>query len=413
MARPRRMSFGIFMAPWHRVGENPTLSIRRDMELIEHADRLGYDEAWIGEHHSFARELIADPCLVIAAAAERTRRIKLGTGVLSLPYHHPLMVADRMLQLDHMTQGRAILGVGPGALTSDAYMMGIDPLDQRRRMNESLDAIMRLFEAERPVSMETDWFTLREARLQMASFSAPHLPVYAAATFTPTGPAAAGRHGLGLLSVAGANNAAFERTWGWVEEAAAESGKPVSRDNWRVVQQMHLAESKREALDDLRETYLKRAYWGDRSDPEAPTQNLFAQPAKSIEEAVENGGIIAGTPDDAIAAIERLQDRSGGLGGVLFFNHEWATTEKTIKSYELFMRYAAPRFQGQIAPIVDNRNWIEGKLNDVFGGVGNAYVRAFADAGKEVPPELLKGLEAQRKAREAAAAAAGAVAGQV
>ncbi|MFN0094529.1 MAG: LLM class flavin-dependent oxidoreductase [Dehalococcoidia bacterium] len=404
-ARPRRMSFGIFIAPWHRVGENPTLCMKRDLELIVEADRLGYDEAWVGEHHSFARELIADPCLVIAAAAQVTRRIKIGTGVLSLPYHHPLMVADRMLQLDHMTEGRAILGVGPGALTSDAYMMGIQPEDQRRKMAESLDAIMKLLEAEAPVSMETDWFTLREARLQMASLSDPHLPVYAAATFTPTGPIAAGKHGIGLLSVAGANNAAFERTWGWVEEAAAEHGKKVSRQDWRVVQQMHLADSKREALDDLRETYLKRAYWGDRSDPEAPTQNLFAQPARSIEEAVENGGIIAGTPDDAVAAIERLQERSGGIGGVLFFNHEWAGTQKTIHSYELFQRYVAPRFQGQMAPIIENRDWIEGKMNDVFGGVGKAYVRAFKDLGKDVPPELTAGLEAQRKAREAAAAA--------
>ena len=122
--RPKRMKFGIFLAPFHRVGENPTLALKRDMKLIELLDELGYDEAWIGEHHSFGREIIADPVVFMAAAAERTKRIKLGTGVLSLPYHHPLMVADRMVQLDHMTEGRAMLGCGPGALTSDAHMMG-------------------------------------------------------------------------------------------------------------------------------------------------------------------------------------------------------------------------------------------------------------------------------------------------
>src|SRR5690606_31997241 len=121
-----------------------------DIELLEHLDRLGFDEAWIGEHHSAGWETIADPRLIIAAAAGRTRSIRLGTGVTSLPYHHPLIVADRMVQLDHMTRGRAMLGVGPGALTSDAYMMGIEPSDQRRRMGEALDAIMALFRSDEP-----------------------------------------------------------------------------------------------------------------------------------------------------------------------------------------------------------------------------------------------------------------------
>lgn len=156
--RPARMTFGIFMAPFHRVGEAPTLALERDLELIEHLDRLGLDEAWIGEHHSGGRELIGEPMLMIAAAAQRTRRIKLGTGVTSLPYHHPFMVADRITQLDHMTGGRAMLGVGPGLLASDAYMLGIDPTVQRHRMNEALNAIMALLRREEPVTIKTDWF---------------------------------------------------------------------------------------------------------------------------------------------------------------------------------------------------------------------------------------------------------------
>ena len=94
-------------------------------------DYLGYDEAWIREHHSAGWETISSPEIFMAVAADRTRHIKLGTGVVSLPYHHPLMVANRMVQLDHMTHGRVMFGVGPGALPSDAYMMGIDPTTQR------------------------------------------------------------------------------------------------------------------------------------------------------------------------------------------------------------------------------------------------------------------------------------------
>ncbi len=399
MSRSRRMKFGVFIAPWHRVGENPTLCLKRNIETVEYLDALGYDEAWIGEHHSFGRELISDPVAFIAAVSRTTRRIKLGTGVLSLPYHHPLMVADQMLQLDHMTEGRAMLGVGPGALTSDAYMMGIDPVNQRRMMHESLDAIMALFEAKAPVSMETDWFTLREARLQMAMFSEPHLPVSVAATFTPTGPVAAGKHGLGLLSVAGADSEAFDRTWSWVEEAAAESGKAVDRANWRVVMSVHLADSKREAIEDLRDGYARRAYWGDRKNPDAPVANVLAGPTPpaSLEEAIERGTMICGTPDDAIQQIKVLQERSGGLGGVLCFSHEWANTQKTFHSYELLMRYVAPQFQGQLGPVIESRDWVEEQMQTVFGGLAPAFAKAFTDHGKQPPGPIAAALEAARK----------------
>ena len=145
MSLPERMKFGVFMGPFHRVGENPTLAIDRDLELVQWLDYLGFDEAWIGEHHSAGWEIISSPEIFIAAAAERTRHIKLGTGVISLPYHHPLMVANWMVQLDHMTHGRVMMGVGPGALPSDAYMMGIDHTVQRPRMDEALGVILRLF----------------------------------------------------------------------------------------------------------------------------------------------------------------------------------------------------------------------------------------------------------------------------
>ena len=109
-----RLRFGIFMAPFHQAGENPTLALERDLELVAHLDRLGWDEAWIGEHHSAGTEIIASPEIFIAAAAERTRHIKLGTGVISVAYHNPYMVAERAVLLDHLTRGRFMLGVGPG-----------------------------------------------------------------------------------------------------------------------------------------------------------------------------------------------------------------------------------------------------------------------------------------------------------
>ena len=393
--RPQRMKFGMFLAPFHRVGENPTLALKRDMKLVELLDELGYEEAWFGEHHSFGREIIADPTLFIAAAAERTRRIKLGTGVLSLPYHHPLMVADRMVQLDHMTQGRAMLGVGPGALTSDAHMMGIPPVEQRRRMNESLDAIMRLLRGE-TVTMKTDWFELKDARLQLANFSAPHLPVAVAASFTPSGPGAAGTHGTGLLSVAGVSDKSFERTWGWAEEAAEKSGRAIDRAHWKIVVPMHVAETRAEALKEIEAGYAKRAYTGDAKNPGAGNGGLFAG-AGTLEEQAQNATALIGSPDDVAQAIETIIERSGGIGGILALAHEWASTDATHRSYEMFARFVAPRFQNQLASIEQSRDWVEGHLREVFGGTAAAQERAFADAGKDLPPALA---EAKRK-REA------------
>ena len=403
--RPARMKFGVFMAPFHRVGENPTLALERDLELIELLDRLGLDEAWIGEHHSGGRELIAEPMLMIAAAAQRTRHIKLGTGVTSLPYHHPFMVADRMVQLDHMTRGRAMLGIGPGLLASDAYMLGIDPTVQRQRMNEALDAIMALLRREGPVTVQTDWFALREARLQLASYTEPHLPVAVATSFTPAGPVAAGRHGLGLLSVAGAEDERFTRTWGWVEEAAAESGRPVSRADWKVVVTFHLAETREEAIADLRYSFPKRAYFGDGRDP-GRAALAFGPQGSTVEEALESGGIVAGTPDDLIAKIEEIQERSGGVGGILALVHEWANTAATHRSYELLARYVMPRFQGQLDPVIEQRDWFDSNQRTIWAQSGAATVKAFEDAGKEVPEEVRKRMEeaaARRAAREAAA----------
>ena len=161
-----RLKFGAFLAPHHPIGEHPMLQFRRDLDLVEQLDALGYDEFWCGEHHSSGWEMIASPEMFLAAAGERTKRIKLGTGVISLPYHHPFNVAQRMVQLDHMTGGRAIFGSGPGALASDAHTLGIDPMTQRDRQDEAIAIIRRLFKGER-VTAKSDWFTMNDAALQI------------------------------------------------------------------------------------------------------------------------------------------------------------------------------------------------------------------------------------------------------
>jgi limonene 1,2-monooxygenase len=386
--RPNRLKFGIFMAPFHRVGEKPTVALERDLELIEHLDRLDFDEAWIGEHHSAGWELIASPELMIAAASQRTKTIKLGTGVVSLPYHHPLMVADRMVQLDHLTRGRAMFGVGPGALTSDAYMMGIDALTQRQRMDEALGAILALFRGE-VVNMETEWFTLREARLQLAPYSYPHMPVAVASTFSPAGPTAAGKHGIGVLSVAASQPGgliSLAKTWEMTEEAAAAHGQVANREDWRLVLPMYIAETRQQAFDDVRELMpaFQEQYFegtlGRPADPSVPND---------VESAVARGGAIIGTPDDAIEAIERIFEMSGGFGGMLALAHEWAPREKIWHSFELIARYVAPKFQNQLWT-EGNQQFVAEHRTTIFGPNAAAIGKAFADAGVALPDALMQ-----------------------
>src|SRR3954447_14453111 len=253
MATHEGLRFGIFLAPFHRVGDNPTVALGRDLELIQWLDHLGYDEAWIGEHHSAGWEIIAAPEIFIGVAAEKTRRIMLGSGVTSLPYHHPLMVAQRFVQLDHMTRGRAMLGCGPGALVSDAYMMGIDAEAQRRMMDESLGAIMALLACKEPVTMKTDWFELRDARLHLKPYTKGGFPIAVASATTPAGVLAAGKHGVGLLSLGAGlpgGSAKLADYWKMGEAEAAKYGKALKRDDWRLVVNMLCAETDAQAIEE-------------------------------------------------------------------------------------------------------------------------------------------------------------------
>ena len=194
------LRFGAFLAPHHPIGESPMLQIQSDLDLAVHLDRLGYEEFWCGEHHSSGWEMIGSPELFLAGVAERTQQIKLGTGVISLPYHHPFMVAQRLVQLDYQSRGRVIFASGPGALPSDAHTLAIDPMKLRDRQDEAMGIIKRLFEGEERFSYESEWFQLRDAKLQLRPFQ-ENMEFAVASTKSPSGMTLAGKYGAGVLSI--------------------------------------------------------------------------------------------------------------------------------------------------------------------------------------------------------------------
>ena len=383
---PDDLTFGIFLAPFHPVGQNPTLALERDLQLIEHLDALGFNEAWFGEHHSAGYEIIASPEVFIAAAAQRTRTIRLGTGVSSLPYHHPFMLADRLVLLDHLTRGRLMIGVGPGALPSDAFMMGIDPARQRDMMEEGLEAILLLLEGKAPVTMETEWFRLVQARLQMRPFQRPYPEVAVAAQISPAGPRAAGKFGCGLLSI-GATSAAggfdiLGSHWEVMDERAAEFGTTVDRAKWRLVGPMHIADTKEQAIADVA---FGLEEWVDYFQrvaalPIAPDTTNFDS---LVDALIASGFAVIGTVDDAVAQIERLRVQSGGFGTFLLMGHEWADTAATRHSYELFARYVAPQFQDSSRTLTASRDWAAENRPEFIGAAGNAIMSAIVKHQEE------------------------------
>jgi limonene 1,2-monooxygenase len=380
-----RMRNGIFMAPFHPVDEDPTMALARDLELVEWLDRLGYDEAWIGEHHSAGFEIIASPELFIAAAAERTRHIRLGTGVVSLPYHNPLMTANRIIQLDHMTRGRVMFGAGPGLLPSDASMLGIDPSTQRDRMAEALDVILRLFAGE-TVSETTEWYTLNEARLHLLPYSDPYPEVAVASSITPSGGRLAGKYDLGMLCVAATQAGGFDalgENWKIANEIAQETrGKPMDPRRLRLVGPVHIAETREKARENVQFGIHKWLDYFSRINPTSSAQvdNRGGDP---VDTMIASGSAVIGTPDDAVAQIRRLQDKQGEFGCFLQLAHNWADFDSTKKSYELWQRYVMPQLTGANRNRDISLEWTTEHGERLMGGAMKAAMEMFEKHQKE------------------------------
>lgn len=389
--RPR-LRFGIFMPPMHPTNEDPTLAVGRDLELMELLDNLGYAEAWIGEHHSGGWEVHGSPEIFIAAAAQRTKHIRFGTGVISTPYHHPYMVAERIRQLDHITRGRVMFGMGPGSLPSDAHMLGVETARVRDLLAESIGPITRLLKGE-TVTMKTDWFTLQDARLQFLSYTQEGVEMAVASQVSPTGSLIAGQFGMGLLSLGATSIAGFNAlasNWAIAEEAAREHGQVVDRSKWRLVGPMHIAETREQARKDVQWGFHR---WIDYYRHVA-TLPLAPDGVDPIDAMIESGFAIIGTPDDAVEQLERMIEKSGGFGAFLHLSGNWADTAATNRSYELFARYVAPKINRVNVNRIDSEQFLrdnhERFAASMKSAVGAKIDQYTADKGSQnVAPAIM------------------------
>lgn len=352
------MKFSIFMMPLHHPTENPSLAFERDIDLIRYCDELGYDEFFIGEHHSGGWETMPAPEMALAKASAHAHRIRLGTSVISVPFHHPFHVAERMAFLDHLTRGRAILGVGPCALVTDKNLFGLSTDRLYPMMAESVEIIVRLLESAEPIDYDGQFWKIKQMRLQLRSYQQPRMPLAIASSGNPISLELAGKHGMLFLSPAGKNvrnNQTKAEQWKKVETIAAQHGTPTSRDSWRIATCVYLAERREEAWRDVEASIARDLQYFAAIGLKAPYEAYPGQPLGEItaRSGADRRDWIIGTPDDAIAHIERMQAETGGFGGLMLATHEWAATDKLRRSYELFARYVMPYFRGHTAGYQD------------------------------------------------------------
>jgi limonene 1,2-monooxygenase len=357
------MEFGVFTMPEHPPWENWNLAYDRDIQEAVLAEELGFDEYYVGEHHSGSYENVPVPEYMLAKMSAVTDRIKLAPGTVNLPYHDPFLVAERLAFLDQLTDGRLMYGYGGGGLPSDLELFGVGD-EKRAKMDEAIDIIQTYTQAEEPTSYDGEFWQYDDRIIQVPPYQKNPDEVIAGLT-TLNSYEQAGREGMYSLSVyftpldAPDNPAAPDLGdhGDALERGAKEAGRDPqeARENWRIVREVYVSDSKEQALEDIRSGVEKSySYLIDlglgalmKRDEEQPDEDL------TLEWMVENIPWIIGSPEDCIRQIKALQEKTGGFGGLIINSRDWVTSEQWERSLELFAREVMPAFKSNLGP----RDW--------------------------------------------------------
>ncbi len=367
------MRFGFFAMPEHFPWENRTLAYDRDIARMVKAEQLGYEEFWIGEHHSGGYEPVPMPELMIAKASAVTSKILLGTGVINLPYHDPFLVAERMAFLDHLTHGRLLYGFGGGGLPSDRALLGLDAEEASPRMLEAIDVIERVLNAREPISHKGRFWQFDNRRLQVPPYQPQ--PQLAIAGLTGTHNfALCGEKGYIPLSVYFAP-ASIEDNPGVPDlidhgkalDAGARKGgqdPALARQQWRITREVYVAESKAIALEEIREGVNKSyEYLLGLGLGALMKRNTTMNDAElSFQWMVENIPWIIGSPSDCVDQVQSLHEQTGGFGTLLINCRDWVSEDRFHRSMELFARQVIPAFRER-----EHQNLRGALANDALG----------------------------------------------
>jgi limonene 1,2-monooxygenase len=266
-----------------------------------------------------------------------------------------------MVQLDHMTGGRAIFGSGPGALPSDAHTLGIDPMVQRDRQDDAIGVIRRLFKGER-VTAKTDWYTLQDAALQLLPLQ-EDMPFAVASQISPSGMTLAGKYGIGIISLGSMSDQgllSLPTQWGFAEAAAKKHGTTVDRKNWRVLLSWHVAETREKAREEAKHGLMRWHNEYITGTLQRPGSEPFNSPDEAVDKTAFMDGAAStiGTPDDLVKMIKSVYDKSGGFGTVVGFVHDWANPENTMRSWDMVARYVIPEINGYVRKLRESQKFL-------------------------------------------------------
>ena len=363
------MKLGLFCMPLHPPGRLHAETYDEDLEMIARADKLGFSEVWIGEHFILPWENIPAPDLFIARALGVTEQIVMGTGVVLLHLHDPVMVAHRMAMLDHLAKGRFFFGIGAAATPSDFQMFGLDPesVNVRARMRESIEVILKLWSEDEPFEHDGEFFHVKRPEDQpeiqlafhMKPYQKPHPPI-ALAGSSPKSETLemAGEGGWWPLSSSFLQTSSLPSHWGAVEKGAARSGKTASRSTWRIAREVHVAktteQAKEEALNGPMGTSFVN-YWmklfgnGPRGVAAFKTDPDMPDEAVTPQHMMDNFWIV-GDPDECIQKIRQLYKDVGGFGTLLPLCHDWGKNkDQWYSSMELMTTEVLPGLQDLVS----------------------------------------------------------------
>ena len=354
------MKLGAFVMPSHPPERSLIDGYRWDLEQLQLLDRLGFREAWIGEHYTAPWEPNPAPDLLIAQALMKTSEIVLAPGAHLLPYHHPVELAHRVAFLDHIAQGRYMLGVGIGALPSDQQIFNVDGAsgENRRRTAEALDIMLRLW-TEGPSDYDGEFWSMRLPRTQfeflryhLEPFQKPHPPIGIAGLSANSETLKfAGERGFLPLSIS-LNPRHTASHWASVEEGAARSGRKPDRREWRLTREVYIADTDEQARTLAREgamgrcwrEYLLPFYLGNgmgehfKNDPSEPDSQV------TVDYLIENAWFV-GSPDTVSEKIQKLQQDTGGFGGMLVMLYDFSGEQQAWEhSLELLTKEVMPNF---------------------------------------------------------------------
>ncbi len=349
------MKIGYFNMPLHPPGSDFHKTLHDDLEQIEILDNLGYTEAWIGEHFTAEWENIPAPDLFIASVLNRTKNIKIGTGVTCIPNHNPFVLAHRIAQLDHMAKGRFLWGVGSGGFPGDFEVLGIDSKSGKHRTitRQSLDLILDFWDNPKPGNYKNEFwnFNVPETnetiglRFHIKPYQLPHPPI-AVAGVAPKSEtlALAGERGYIPMSINITPPQTTKSHWDTVEDAAKLTGKKADRNQWRIARNICVADSSEEAYD-LAVNGIMGRDWDEyfmpllsslkqldilKIDPSLPDSVI------SKEYMAEHIWII-GNPDQVAQKIRNLYNTVGGFGTLLTMGSEWFPRKEWLRSHELLI----------------------------------------------------------------------------